>query len=438
MKIDMLMPQMGESITEATIARWLKKPGDSVEKDEIILEISTDKVDSEIPAPETGILTEVLFNEGDVVPVKVKIAVIDTEAAKGQTSSGQPKQSPVAVPSETTASAPHQTTGQGEKSNAVISPLVKNLAQSHGIPLGEVEALVGTGAGGRVTKNDFMEYVSRKTAPATAPASKASPIATGPSKAAPAQPAPAKTAASMPSTTDWSPQGTRIVPMDRMREAIAEHMVRSKHTSPHVYSVQEIDVSNISKYRAMHKNAFAKSEGFNLSFTPFFLEAVVRGIQKFPMINCSVEGKSIILKRHVNLGCAVALGTSGLIVPVIKKAEELSLVGIARSLNGLATRARDKKLLPDDVAGGTFTVTNPGVFGTIIGTPIINQPQVAILCLGAIKKRPVVINDMIAIREMCYLTLSYDHRVIDGSLSGHFLSFLTEYLENWDINQPLR
>lgn len=438
MKIDMLMPQMGESITEATISRWLKKPGDSVEKDEIILEISTDKVDSEIPAPETGVLTEVLFNEGDVVPVKQKIAVIDTEGTKGQATKGQvsgdqTKPAPVAAAAEAQAATPQQTTGATDKSNAVISPLVRNLAQSHGIPLSEVEALVGTGAGGRVTKNDFMDYVGRRAAPVAASAPKAVASAPAAPKASPSQ-----ATSGMPSTTDWSPQGTRIIPMDRMREAIAEHMVRSKHTSPHVYSVQEIDVSNISKYRAMHKSAFAKSEGFNLSFTPFFLEAVVRGIQKFPMINCSVEGKSIILKKHVNLGCAVALGTSGLIVPVIKKAEELSLVGIARGLNDLATRARDKKLLPDDVAGGTFTVTNPGVFGTIIGTPIINQPQVAILCLGAIKKRPVVVNDMIAIREMCYLTLSYDHRVIDGSLSGHFLSFLTEYLENWDINQPLR
>ncbi len=430
----MLMPQMGESITEATIARWLKKPGDSVEKDEIILEISTDKVDSEIPAPETGILAEVLFGEGDVVPVKQKIAVIDTEATKGQASSAQVAPLPVAAANELAAPAQQPTHTAADKSNAVISPLVRNLAQSHGIPLSEVEGLVGTGAGGRVTKNDFMDYVGRKGAPAAAPVSKAATPVTPATKAAPSGPA----NSAMPSTTDWSPQGTRIIPMDRMREAIAEHMVRSKHTSPHVYSVQEIDVSNISKYRAMHKSAFAKSEGFNLSFTPFFLEAVVRGIQKFPMINCSVEGKSIILKKHVNLGCAVALGTSGLIVPVIKKAEELSLVGIARGLNDLATRARDKKLLPNDVAGGTFTVTNPGVFGTIIGTPIINQPQVAILCLGAIKKRPVVVNDMIAIREMCYLTLSYDHRVIDGSLSGHFLSFLTEYLENWDITQPLR
>ena len=438
MKIDMLMPQMGESITEATIARWLKKPGDSVEKDEIILEISTDKVDSEIPAPDTGILTEVLFNEGDVVPVKQKIAVIDTEATKGQTANAKAEPAPAGTPPAgaavgAPAPAQPQTAATSDKSNAVISPLVKNLAQSHSIPL--FEALAGTGAGGRVTKNDFLEYVSRRAAPAATPTPKAATPVAATGKA----PSSGQEAASaMPSTTDWSPQGTRIIPMDRMREAIAEHMVRSKHTSPHVYSVQEIDVSNISKYRAMHKSAFAKSEGFNLSFTPFFLEAVVRGIQKFPMINCSVDGKSIILKKHVNLGCAVALGTSGLIVPVIKKAEELSLVGIARGLNDLATRARDKKLLPDDVAGGTFTVTNPGVFGTIIGTPIINQPQAAILCLGAIKKRPVVVNDMIAIREMCYLTLSYDHRVIDGSLSGHFLSFLTEYLENWDLQQPLR
>ena len=225
--------------------------------------------------------------------------------------------------------------------------------------------------------------------------------------------------------------------MDAMRTAIADHMVRSKHTSPHVYSIQEIDVTNIANWRAKHKAAFEKSEGFSLSFTPFFLEATVKALEAFPYVNCSLEGKKIVLKKHVNLGCAVALGNTGLIVPVIKKAEEKNFVGIARSLNDLAQRARSKKLVPDDVAGGTFTVTNPGVFGTIIGTPIINQPQVAILCLGAIKKRPVVIDDMIAIRQMCYLTLSYDHRIVDGSLGGQFLAFIRDYLENWDMNRSL-
>jgi 2-oxoglutarate dehydrogenase E2 component (dihydrolipoamide succinyltransferase) len=225
--------------------------------------------------------------------------------------------------------------------------------------------------------------------------------------------------------------------MDSMRQAIADHMVRSKHTSPHVYSVQEVDCSAIAKYRAKHKDEFERSEGFKLSFTPFFLEAAVKGLVQFPGINASVDGKKIILKKHINLGCAVALGNTGLIVPVIKRAEERNMVGIARSLNDLALRARSKKLSPDDVQGGTFTVTNPGVFGTIIGTPIINQPQAAILCLGAIKKRPVVVDDMIAIREICYLTLSYDHRIVDGSLAGQYLQFVCQYLEEWDPKRPL-
>jgi 2-oxoglutarate dehydrogenase E2 component (dihydrolipoamide succinyltransferase) len=466
MKIDMLMPQMGESITEATISRWLKNPGDAVEKDEIILEISTDKVDSEIPAPESGTLAEVLFKEGDVVPVKQKIAVIDTEgvinktgaAASGNSSeTPQKKQSSVDEAPNSAFNSPKErapNTPEKPKENQldtsssplIFSPLVKNLAATHNVPLNELNAVVGSGAGGRITKNDFLEHVARRgdgnaTSSArveNAPQSQTTsvPKVTTPSPTTAA--ATTNAGGGMASIEDWSPEGTKIIPMDRMRQAIAEHMVRSKHTSPHVYSVQEIDVSKISKFRAQHKAAFAKAEGFNLSFTPFFLEGVVRAIQKFPAINSSVDGKSIVMKKNVNLGCAVALGTTGLIVPVIKRSEELGLVGIARALNDLAKRARDKKLLPDDVAGGTFTVTNPGVFGTVIGTPIINQPQVAILCLGAIKKRPVVVDDMIAIREMCYLTLSYDHRVIDGSLSGNFLAYLTSYLENWDLNQPLR
>jgi 2-oxoglutarate dehydrogenase E2 component (dihydrolipoamide succinyltransferase) len=241
----------------------------------------------------------------------------------------------------------------------------------------------------------------------------------------------------MPDIMDWSDEGTKIIPMDAMRQAIADHMVRSKATSPHVYSVQEVDVTAISKWRAKYKDEFKASEGFNLSFTPFFLEAAVRALVKFPYVNASVQEKKIILKRHVNLGCAVALENMGLIVPVIKRAEEKNFVGLARSLNDLANRARKKKLLPDDVSGGTFTVTNPGVFGTIIGNPIINQPQVAILCLGAIKKRPVVVDDMIAIREMCYLTLSYDHRIVDGMVGGQFLAFIREYLEGWDPDRTL-
>ncbi|RMD85575.1 MAG: hypothetical protein D6808_04990 [Candidatus Dadabacteria bacterium] len=238
-------------------------------------------------------------------------------------------------------------------------------------------------------------------------------------------------------TSSWSPDGTRVVPMDNMRQMIAQHMVMSKRTSPHVYSVTEVDVTKIARWRAAHKDEFLRQEGFKLSFTPFFLEAAVRGLVEFPDINASVDGNRIILKKHINLGCAVALGTKGLIVPVIKKAEEMTLVGLARALNDLALRARTKKLLPDDVAGGTFTVTNPGVFGTIIGYPIINQPQLAILSLGAIKKRPVVVDDAIAIRDMVYLTLSYDHRVIDGSLGGSYLAFVKRYLESWDMERTL-
>ena len=433
MKVEMLMPQMGESIAEATISKWRKKPGDAVAKDEVILEISTDKVDSEIPAPAAGTIAELLFNEGDVVPVKTKIAVIDTAAGAASVSatSGNAavKEAPAPKAAPVVEAAPQRVEpviAAATESVKFYSPLVKSLAEKHGVPLAELDALTGSGQGGRLTKEDLLKYVdSRGAQPAVAPAAPT-----------PTVPAPKATPAPTPSG-DWGADGTRVVMMDTMRQAIADHMVRSKQTSPHVYSIQEIDVTNIANWRAKHKSSFEKAEGFSLSFTPFLLEATVKALEAFPYVNCSLEGKKIVLKKHVNLGCAVALGNTGLIVPVIKKAEEKNFVGIARSLNDLAQRARSKKLVPDDVAGGTFTVTNPGVFGTIIGTPIINQPQVAILCLGAIKKRPVVIDDMIAIRQMCYLTLSYDHRIVDGSLGGQFLAFIRDYLENWDLNRTL-
>jgi 2-oxoglutarate dehydrogenase E2 component (dihydrolipoamide succinyltransferase) len=433
MKVEMLMPQMGESIAEATISKWRKKPGDTVAKDEVILEISTDKVDSEIPAPAAGTIAELLFNEGDVVPVKTKIAIIDTAGGTATVSatSGNAavKEAPAPKVAPVVEAAPQRVepvVAAAAESAKFYSPLVKSLAEKHGVPLAELDALTGSGQGGRLTKEDLLKYVdSRGAQPAATPAA--------PAPAAPA----AKTPPAAAPSGDWGADGTRVVMMDTMRQAIADHMVRSKQTSPHVYSIQEIDVTNIANWRAKHKAAFEKAEGFSLSFTPFFLEATVKALEAFPYVNCSLDGKKIVLKKHVNLGCAVALGNTGLIVPVIKKAEEKNFVGIARSLNDLAQRARSKKLVPDDVAGGTFTVTNPGVFGTIIGTPIINQPQVAILCLGAIKKRPVVIDDMIAIRQMCYLTLSYDHRIVDGSLGGQFLAFIRDYLENWDLNRTL-
>jgi 2-oxoglutarate dehydrogenase E2 component (dihydrolipoamide succinyltransferase) len=443
MKVEMIMPQMGESIAEATISKWRKKPGDSVQKDEVILDISTDKVDSEIPAPAAGVLAELLFNEGDVVPVKTTIALIDTAASAGAVVTKEAKAPAVtngngalhlavATP-EPKASTPAPAAEEvHEEGGRYYSPLVKGLAEKHGISLAELANVSGSGQGGRVTKEDFLKYVDTRSA---------KPITAAPTTPAPSAPASAPSARPAskpePATGDWGTDGTKVVLMDTMRQAIADHMVRSKHTSPHVYSIQEVDVTNIANWRAKNKSAFEKSEGFGLSFTPFFLEATVKALEAFPYVNASVDGKKIILKKHINLGCAVALGNTGLIVPVIKKAEEKNLVGIARSLNDLALRARNKKLVPDDVAGGTFTVTNPGVFGTIIGTPIINQPQVAILCLGAIKKRPVVIDDMIAIRQICYLTLSYDHRIVDGSLGGQFLAFIREYLENWDMERTL-
>ncbi len=436
MKVEMLMPQMGESIAEATISKWRKKPGDAVQKDEVILEISTDKVDSEIPAPAAGVLAELLFNEGDVVPVKTKIAIIDTDgkaaaaapATNGNGAHAAPK-SDTAAPSAPTVATPVAKDEEQGENGRFYSPLVKSLAEKHGVSLAELDNVKGSGQAGRLTKEDFLKYVEGRSA-ATAPAPKAA------QAASPVESAKPSTPAEQPSA-DWSSDGTRVVVMDAMRSAIADHMVRSKQTSPHVYSIQEVDVTNIAAWRAKHKAAFEKSEGFGLSFTPFFLEATTKALEKFPYVNASVEGKKIILKKHVNLGVAVALGNTGLIVPVIKRAEEKNFVGIARALNDVALRARNKKLVPDDVAGGTFTVTNPGVFGTIIGTPIINQPQVAILCLGAIKKRPVVIDDMIAIRQMCYLTLSYDHRIVDGSLGGQFIAFIRDYLENWDMNRSI-
>lgn len=444
MKIEMLMPQMGESITEATVSTWCKAVGEYVEKDEIILEISTDKVDSEIPAPESGVLVEVLAAEGDVVPVKKVIAVIDTEAKaseapekpeeKTEEKPEAPEESPSTVEKSSTTASPASTADSGTANN--FSPLVKKLAEQNGILLSELSSNInGTGAGGRITKVDFENYLKNKgsnkssSAPASIP-SKPSPSGTKPAGSRP----PSSNASP---SGDWNSDGTKIVPMNRMRQAIAEHMVRSKRTSPHVYSVQEVDVTDIAVYRKKEKPGFIKAEGFNLTYTPFFLDAAVRALVKFPMVNSSVREKSVLMNRSVNIGCAVALGTSGLIVPVIKRAEELTFVGIARGLNDISTRARNKKLTPDDVSGGTFTVTNTGSNGTLIGTPIINQPQVAILSLGAIVKRPVVINNMIAIRDMCYLTLSYDHRIIDGALGGQFLAFIKNYLENWDTSKSV-
>lgn len=501
MKTEMLMPQMGESIAEATILKWLKKVGDAVDKDETILEISTDKVDSEIPAPASGVIVEIRANEGQTVPVKSIIAVIDTDknaqaganggshpAAKApepapaksaaQPASGSaPAGAASAAPSggaplrkvaletekgaeravalaqpprqqvetdrgaertvyqagpQQPAGATSSTAPAAHSGGRFYSPLVRSIAGQHGVSQEELDRITGSGAQGRVTKADILEYLSSRSVPAS-PGASAAPAA----PRAEARPAAAPVEARREPEAGYNEEGVRVEPFDRMRKLIAEHMVRSKHTSPHVYSMAEVDVSTIAKWREKVQPQFQAREGFKLSFTPFFLEAVIKALIEFPTVNASVDGDNLVLKRFVNLGCAVALGTTGLIVPVIKNADQLSFTGISRSLNDLASRARAKKLQPDDIQGGTFTVTNPGIFGNIMGCPIINQPQLAILAIGAIKKRVVVVNDAIAIRDMVYLTLSYDHRVIDGALSGQFLSFIQRYLESWDIDRPL-
>ena len=451
MKMEMIMPQMGESIAEATVLKWLKGVGDEVKKDETILEISTDKVDSEIPAPATGTIVELKAKAGDTVPVKSVIAVIETEkgaaaaAPKAEAPKAAAKEAPAAkatpaakpTPAPAPAMAAPQQSYEAPKASFIptevndrfYSPLVRSLAQQHGISVNELSSISGSGSHGRLTKNDLMAYIEHRgsgPAPSQNYSNGTSSKGARPADIAPATPRP-----------EYGEDGTRVEPFDNMRKLIAEHMVRSKATSAHVYSMAEVDVSNIAKFRERNQGAFNSREGFKLSFTPFFLEAVTRALVQFPQINASIDGDKLILKKNINLGCAVALGTKGLIVPVIRNADQLNLVGLARALTDIATRARTKKLTPDDTQGGTFTVTNPGMFGNIMGCPIINQPQLAILGIGAIKKRVVVVNDAIAIRDIVILTLSYDHRVIDGSLGGQFLQYISQYLEAWDVDQKI-
>ncbi len=437
-KIDMAMPQMGESIAEGTILKWLKKAGDKIERDETILEISTDKVDSEIPAPVSGVLVEILVEEGKTVNVGTPIARIDTEAA----ANGKAAPAPVAAspapkegakPATPTATAPALIAVPAAMSQAAAqdddrfySPLVRAIAKEEKISNAELAAITGTSMGGRVSKNDIMAYLKQRTAPkpAAVPAAPAMPAA--PSVAA-------KPAASMvaPPAVVYDQDRVEIVPMDNMRRRIAEHMVMSKQTSPHVYSVSTCDMTKIVQYRERVKNEFEKREGTKLTYTPFFIDATVRALKDFPMINASLDGGNIVFKKFINLGIAVAL-ENGLIVPVIKSADALNMVGLARATNDIAHRARNKQLKPDEVQGGTFSITNMGSFGNLFGIPVINQPQVAILGIGAIKKTPVVVGEGIAIRDIVYLSLSYDHRIIDGAYGGQFLQRVVEYLEAFE------
>lgn len=472
-KVDMVMPQMGESIAEGTIIKWHKKEGDQVERDEVILEISTDKVDSEIPSPESGTVKEILFPEGETVKVGEVIAYIDTEgdgaeAAEEQAEEKEEKEEKAEEPAEAKkdeekekeeerekkkeepaeakAEQPEPEEKPAEKEPAeeekeverpaaaegrmaefprtdrsrkkFYSPLVRSIARAEGIEPEEIEQIDGSGANGRVTKQDLLDYIKSREV------------------GAPAKEAPRPTAA--PSLQpEYSDERTEVIPMDNMRKSIAQHMVKSVQTSPHVFAVSEADMTNLVKFRSEHKEEFQQKAGAKLTYMPFIVQACARALLDYPMVNSSVDGDKIIRKKYINIGMAVALENNGLIVPVIKGADGMNIVGLARTANDLAQRARNKKLTPEEVQDGTFSITNMGVFGSLMGLPVINQPQVAILGVGTIKKRPVVINDAIAIRDMMYISLSFDHRIVDGSLAGQFLERIAHYLTNFDTNNIL-
>ena len=444
--VDLVMPKMGESIMEATVLKWHKRVGDHVKMDETLLDIATDKVDSEVPSTTAGVITELLYKENDVVPVGAVIARVD---AGGAVLVAAPTTAPVHQAAPQAAAQPaaqqYQPAAVVENGGArFYSPLVLNIAGTEGIGMAELEKIPGTGNEGRVTKKDILDYVSRrKSQPQATP--QAAPQAAAP-QAAPvvaSQPA-AQPVVSAPAAAPSSAViggNVEIIEMDRMRRLIADHMVRSKHTSPHVTSFTEADVTNIVKWRDKVKGTFEQMYGEKITYTPIFFEAIVNCIRKFPMINSSLDGNNIIIKKDINIGMATALPSGNLIVPVIKNAGTKNLLGLTKDVNALANAARGNKLKADDTQGGTFTVTNVGTFGSLMGTPIINQPQVAILAVGAIKKRPVVLEtedgDVIAIRHMMYLSLSYDHRIVDGSLGASFLTAVAKELEAFDKNMEI-
>jgi 2-oxoglutarate dehydrogenase E2 component (dihydrolipoamide succinyltransferase) len=418
---ELLLPKMGESVAEATVIKWVKNPGDRIELDDTVLEIATDKVDSEVPSPIAGKLIKQLFSEDDVVQVGDVIAIIETDGAQPEEEPIEDIQLEPEIPAPVFSSI---TTEPSQASERFYSPLVKNIAAQEGIAFSELESIQGTGAEGRLTKDDLLKYISGQK----------------PSVETFVDPVPANSPAPVNVVQSVS-GGDEIIEMDRMRKLIAEHMVMSKQTSPHVTSFVEADVTNMVQWRDRVKKTFEARENEKITFTPIFVEAVTKAIKDFPMINVSLNGNQIIKKRDINIGMAAALPSGNLIVPVIKKADQLNLVGLTKAVNDLANRARISKLKPDETQGGTFTLTNVGSFGNIMGTPIINQPQVAILAVGAIKKKPAVLEteygDVIAIRHMMFLSLSYDHRVVDGALGGSFVKRVAEYLENWDVNREI-
>jgi 2-oxoglutarate dehydrogenase E2 component (dihydrolipoamide succinyltransferase) len=457
-KYQLLLPKMGESVAEATVITWLKNPGDKIDADDAVVEIATDKVDSDVPSPVSGVLVEQLYQKDEVVQVGSPIAIIETDeeepalvAELAQVEQHEPVMDPEPIPEPEIPAienipgleqlpkveAPVAPTVQSS-SVRFYSPLVRNIANQENISQAELDAIPGTGAEGRLTKDDLLGYLENRNAgqgvasqPAASPQSANFPQPS--STPYPATPQPA--------SPIRNSGGDEIIEMDRMRRLISDHMVMSTHTSAHVTSFVEADVTNLVYWRERIKAKFESREGEKITFTPIFIEAVAKAIADMPMINVSVNGTQIIKKKDINIGMATALPNGNLIVPVIRRADTLNLVGLVKSVNDLAGRARNNKLRPDDAADGTFTVTNIGMFGNIMGTPIINQPQVAILAVGTIKKKPAVLEtptgDVIAIRHMMYLSMSYDHRVVDGALGGSFLKRVADYLENWDLNREI-
>ena len=457
--VDLVMPKLGESIMEATILKWNKQIGDNIAVDETVLEIATDKVDTEVPAPFAGKLVEICFQVNDVAPIGSVLAKIEVAGANNvvantivETPAPMPTAAPAPiveeiesipyVPAAPVNTAPQET---GNTETRFYSPLVLNIAQSEGVSLSDLEKIPGTGSGGRVSKKDILNWVAAKKAGTTANIVSTAVAASTPTPAASTSATQVAPTTSASTSAASSPAGvvlsgaSEIIEMDRMRKLIAKHMVDSVQTSPHVTSFSEADVTNLVQWRNNNKAAFEKREGTKLTFTPLIVECLVAAMKKFPLINSSLDGDKIIIKKDFNIGMATALPNGNLIVPVIKGADQLNLVGLSKSINSLADAARNNKLKPDDTQNGTFTFTNVGTFGSLMGTPIINQPQVAIIAVGAIKKRVAVIEtpsgDSMAIRHMMYLSLSYDHRIIDGSVGASFLTEVANQLEAWDPNR---
>lgn len=440
-KFELKLPKMGESVAEATLTNWLKEVGDTIEADEAVLEIATDKVDSEVPSEVDGILVEKLFNVDDVVQVGQTIAIIEIAGGSNGTEKVVAESSPspevvkeVEKQVETAkleTQAPIENTG-----DRFYSPLVKNIAAAEGISQVELNGISGTGKDGRVTKNDILAYVEKRSNVSLSAVEGQSKENANTAAAVSHTPEPSKPKASVSVNGE-----DEVIEMTRMGKLIAHHMVESTQTSAHVQSFVECDVTNVWNWRNKVKNGFAKREGENLTFTPIFMEAVAKALKDFPMMNIAVDGNTIIKRKNINLGMAAALPDGNLIVPVIKNADRLNLLGMSKAVNDLANRARENKLKPDDIQGGTYTVTNVGTFGSIMGTPIISQPQVGILALGAIRKVPAVIEtpegDFIGIRHKMFLSHSYDHRVVNGALGGQFVKRVADYLEDWDINREI-